>query len=373
MINKKYDNYLIKDISKINSDNYSNKDNWNYILYLDTKNITKNSIDNIKKYSNDDKIPSRAKRIVKKNDIIISTVRPKQEHYGILRSLPNNLLVSTGFTVISPNENMVDPDYLYYYLTQKNIINFLQNIAEQSTTSYPSIKSKDIENIKIFLPSLKNQRQMAYILRKIDEKIENIKKINQNLLKISNCIYLRINEKYSNKLIQYKLSDISKIKYGKNLPIINLKNEGYPVYGGNGIIGYYGEYIYKTSQILVSCRGEASGKVLFSKPHSFITNNSLVLECERKYYYFLKEFSLLNEFYECVTGSAQPQITIKNIKNIPIKIPNDEILNKYNKVFEIIESYYFENLTEIDMLKRLRDTLLPKLIFGEIDVSEIEI
>lgn len=181
MINKKYDNYLIKDISKINSDNYSNKDNWNYILYLDTKNITKNSIDNIKKYSNDDKIPSRAKRIVKKNDIIISTVRPKQEHYGILRSLPNNLLVSTGFTVISPNENMVDPDYLYYYLTQKNIINFLQNIAEQSTTSYPSIKSKDIENIKIFLPSLKNQRQMAYILRKIDEKIENIKKINQNL------------------------------------------------------------------------------------------------------------------------------------------------------------------------------------------------
>ena len=279
---------------------------------------------------------------------------------------------STEFIVFRERKGISDKDFVYYLVNS----DFFKNTAIKSmigSSGRQRVQNDVLKDLIVRVPNLNTQKKIGKLLSILDEKISINKKINQNLLKISNCIYLRINEKYSNKLIQYKLSDISKIKYGKNLPIINLKNEGYPVYGGNGIIGYYGEYIYKTSQILVSCRGEASGKVLFSKPHSFITNNSLVLECERKYYYFLKEFSLLNEFYECVTGSAQPQITIKNIKNIPIKIPNDEILNKYNKVFEIIESYYFENLTEIDMLKRLRDTLLPKLIFGEIDVSEIEI
>jgi type I restriction enzyme S subunit len=178
---KDYANVLIKDISKINTNTYKNKYNWNYILYLDTKNITNNTINHVKKYTSKDNIPNRAKRIVKKNDIIISTVRPIQEHYGILREIPKNLLVSTAFVVISPNNNIVDNDYLYYFLTQKYITKSLQDIAEQGTTSYPSITRKDIENIELVLPSLKYQRQISHILRNIDKKIATNKKINKNL------------------------------------------------------------------------------------------------------------------------------------------------------------------------------------------------
>ena len=178
---KDYANVLIKDISKINTNTYKNKYNWNYILYLDTKNITNNTINHVKKYTSKDNIPNRAKRIVKKNDIIISTVRPIQEHYGILREIPKNLLVSTAFVVISPNNNIVDNDYLYYFLTQKYITKSLQDIAEQGTTSYPSITRKDIENIELVLPSLKYQRKISHILRNIDKKIATNKKINKNL------------------------------------------------------------------------------------------------------------------------------------------------------------------------------------------------
>ena len=411
MINKKYDNYLIKDISKINSDNYSNKDNWNYILYLDTKNITKNSIDNIKKYSNDDKIPSRAKRIVKKNDIIISTVRPKQEHYGILRSLPNNLLVSTGFTVISPNENMVDPDYLYYYLTQKNIINFLQNIAEQSTTSYPSIKSKDIENIKIFLPSLKNQRQMAYILRKIDEKIENIKKINQNLesqvLTIFRSWFLEFN--LSNEFKESSIGFIPKywsVDYlgsGKSCSIID-----------SGINEFNDQKIYiatadvdgtiiTNNETLIKKENKPSranmqpveksiwfAKMIDSRKLIMVDDycNDILdnyifstgfcgLKCAEIYFYYLWSFLLTKEFdvmkNNFCTGTTMQSINNKDIKKIEIVLPSNEILLKFNNIVRpIFKKIYYNNL-ENEKLKKSRDILLPKLIFGELNVSNIEI
>lgn len=170
-----------------------------------------------------------------------------------------------------------------------------------------------------------------------------------------------------------KLSEICIIKYGKNLPTKKIMPSGHPIYGGNGIIGYYNEKMYTRSQVLISCRGAASGKALFTKPNCFVTNNSLILECKDKYYYYLKEFSLLNNYYQYATGSAQPQITIENIKDIPIKIPNEKVLAKYNPVFSSIDSQYFKNIEQVETLTQLRDTLLPKLMNGEIDLENIEI
>ena len=170
-----------------------------------------------------------------------------------------------------------------------------------------------------------------------------------------------------------KLGELCKIKYGKGLPITKIENEGYSVYGGNGTIGYYHEYMYEESQILISCRGAASGNVIVSKPKSFITNNSLILECDRKYHHYLKQYSLDNYYYEYTTGSAQPQITIDNIKDITLNIPPKELLDKFNKQMESLENNFFTNLEEINKLEQLRDTLLPKLMNGEINLDKIEI
>ena len=170
-----------------------------------------------------------------------------------------------------------------------------------------------------------------------------------------------------------KLGELCNIKYGKGLPTTKIEKEGYPVYGGNGIIGYYHEFMYDNSQVLISCRGAASGNVIISKPKSFITNNSLILECDRKYHYYLKQYSLDNYYYEYTTGSAQPQITIDNIKDIVLSIPSDELLESFNKQMENLELKYFSNLEETSKLEQLRDTLLPKLMNGEIDLDNIEI
>ena len=99
-----FDSYEIRDICDINNSSYSPKESWSFFNYLDTKNITKGKIDEIKYLDPlEDIVPSRAKRKVNNKDIIYSTVRPNQEHYGLIENQPKNFLVSTGFTTLKVN------------------------------------------------------------------------------------------------------------------------------------------------------------------------------------------------------------------------------------------------------------------------------
>lgn len=172
----------IGDFCKTNLHTYSGKEKWSEIHYLDTGNITMGKIDEIQKLiPGIDTIPSRAKRKVQINDIIYSTVRPNQRHYGIIKSLNPNMLVSTGFVVITVDPQVADPDFIYYYLTQDNVVETLQAIGEQSTSAYPSIKPVDIENLEIELPSFEVQKAAGAMLRKLDEKCAVNNEINDNL------------------------------------------------------------------------------------------------------------------------------------------------------------------------------------------------
>ena len=170
------------DICKTNENSYYPKDNWKFVNYLDTGSLTENKITELQ-YINTktDKMPSRARRKIIKNSILYSTVRPNQLHYGIIKEPVDNLLVSTGFTVIDVDINKAIPEFVYYLLTQNNTTEQLQAIAEQSVSTYPSIKPSDIENLEFKLPNLIIQNKIVSILDTIDSKICQNEKINNNL------------------------------------------------------------------------------------------------------------------------------------------------------------------------------------------------
>ena len=174
----------------MNAAQYSIKEGWKTVMYLDTGSITENHIDDIQVFSLPyDELPSRARRKVKHNDIVFSTVRPNQKHFGILKHPADNLLVSTGFTVISAKPGIADPDYVYYYLTQSELIDYLQSVAEQSVSAYPSLKSSDIEEIEIALPSIAEQKRISSVLRSLDSKKELNNRINHNLEEMAQALY----------------------------------------------------------------------------------------------------------------------------------------------------------------------------------------
>ena len=165
-----------------NADSYSPKEEWKFVNYLDTSNITDNIIDSIQYIDvENDKLPSRARRKVKKDSIVYSTVRPNQRHFGIIKTQPENFLVSTGFVVIDVNAGVLDADFLYYLLTQSAIVETLHAIAEQSTSAYPSIKPSDIKDLEIEIPDLATQKKIASILGSLDRKITQNTEVNENL------------------------------------------------------------------------------------------------------------------------------------------------------------------------------------------------
>ena len=181
----------IGDICKINQQTYSLSENFPFVNYLDTGNITENNINEIQHIITDrDVLPSRARRKVATGDILYSTVRPNQRHYGIIKEILPNMLVSTGFTVITVDKSVADSDFLYYFLTQDDIVNNLHAIGEQSVSAYPSIKPSDIESLKLLLPPLTEQIEIGRTLRALDDKIANNKKINHHLA-VSICLTRR--------------------------------------------------------------------------------------------------------------------------------------------------------------------------------------
>lgn len=139
----------VGDYVKTNSISINKNYNHNSILYMDTGSLTNGVTESLQEIKLSE-APSRAKRLVKHNDILISTVRPNQKHFGIIKYPINNLVVSTGFCVISCEK--IDPHFLYYVLTSNDMTDYLHSIAEGSTSTYPSIKPIDLESVEFVLP-----------------------------------------------------------------------------------------------------------------------------------------------------------------------------------------------------------------------------
>ncbi|MCQ2705922.1 restriction endonuclease subunit S [Helicobacter pylori] len=378
----------------INQNNYTKKDNYKKVCYLDTDNITNNRINAFLKIDlTKEKLPSRAKRKCSINSIIYSSVRPNQRHFGIIKEIPKNFLVSTAFIVIDIIDlKKLDPNYLYYYITQDKITHYLQRIAECGTSSYPSITPLDFLNIKIKLYPLETQQKIARTLSILDQKIENNHKINKLLHKILELLY----EQY---FVRFDFSDENnkpyqtsggKMKFSKELNRLipsgwsvrflnhkivstyqpktiskTLLNDSYSysVYGGGGIIGRFTEYNHEQSEFIISCRGQC-GISYLTLPKSWITGNAMVIRPTKSYtsktylYHTIKKYKLTNY----ITGSVQPQITRQNLSTMPILIPKRKTLNKWNNISSLLWNLIHNNMQSTQTLTALRDFLLPLLL-----------
>ncbi|WP_017550646.1 restriction endonuclease subunit S [Heyndrickxia coagulans] len=414
--------YKIEELCEINSENISKSDDIKYIYYLDTSNLTRGTINEIQKLIvGKDKLPSRAKRKVKVNDILISTVRPNQRHYGIIRKEIENLIVSTGFAVLSPNLKKVNPEYLYWYLTQDSIVNYLQSIAETSTSAYPSIKPSVIGGLEIDLPKLEEQKAIANILSTLDEKIETNNQINEKLEEMAQALFKHwfVDFEFPNENGEpYKssggemvesevgmipkgwkivtLEDLtSKFTTGLN-PRKNFvlgKGENYYVtiknMGNNQI--YLDDKCDKIDNDAIKKINKRSdlkkGDLLFSgigtigrvylideTPENWNISESIftlrpskLISSEILYLLLLSE-QLQGYAQQLASGSVQKGVRMRDLKAYKLAIPSNCLIEKFTELIRplIRKNKYLEK--ENKRLKAIRDTLLPRLLSGEIRV-----
>ncbi len=168
-----WEDVTLGDFTQINTSTIRKGYNHNSIEYLDTGSITEGNIEGFQQYALKD-APSRAKRLVKHNDVIYSTVRPNQKHYGIIKNPKQNLVVSTGFCVLTCSQ--IDPHFIYILLTQSDMTEYLHSIAEGSTSTYPSLKPSDLAKIGFQLPPKNKLDDFSILARNFWTKINH----NQN-------------------------------------------------------------------------------------------------------------------------------------------------------------------------------------------------
>ena len=184
---------ILKDVLECNPETLSINDNFSSILYLDTSNITNNRINELQELNLDtDEIPSRARRKVKDNDIIYSTVRPALKHYGIIKNLPENIIVSTGFAVFRMKNTNLSSELIYSFLTDEKTITFLQAKAEMSVSTYPSVTSDDILNLDFVIPSEEILNMAKDIFKSKDDFINLKNKENQKLAELKDLLLSKL-------------------------------------------------------------------------------------------------------------------------------------------------------------------------------------
>lgn len=370
-------------VVKTNISQYSIKENWKDIIYLDTGNITQGKIDSLQHFSNEDKVPSRARRKVKHGDIIYSCVRPNQKHFGYIENPPSNLLVSTGFVVITCID--VDSKYLYYYLTQDYITDFLHAVGEQAVSTYPTIRPSDVESVKIKIPNkVEDQRRIAAILSSLDRKIELNNKINAQLEEMAQAIFknwfVDFEPFKDGKFVESELGmipegwrvgtikDLADIKYGKDHK--KLADGSIPVYGSGGLMRKAEKELYHGESVLIPRKGTLNNVLYVNE--SFWTVDTMfystpkIKNVMKFLYLFLsnKDLSSMN------TGSAVPSMTTDILNKMDAVIPVFSVLEKFDEILDSLFIKLAHNKKESEQLSELRDTLLPKLMSGEINIED---
>lgn len=176
-------------IASINPDTYSPKEEWEYVNYLDTSNITDGCIAEIQHITPSiEKLPSRARRKIAPNDVVFSTVRPNQRHFGILNDPMPNMLGSTGFAVIRSNHPLVSNELIYLCLTENEYIEKMQQLAEQSTSTFPSIKPSDLGVCEIPCPKDNASKDFTEMLKSMFALIAENQRENISLATIRDTL-----------------------------------------------------------------------------------------------------------------------------------------------------------------------------------------
>ena len=228
--------------------------------------------------------------------------------------------VNQHVCIIRTKENLV-PSFICSFL--------LSNYGQRQIDSFQAggnrqgLNFEQIKSIKITIPSKDEQIKIAKLLRAIDERIATQNKIIEKLQSLIKG--LRVCCMQRNGSNNVYLSEIAQIYQPQTISSAELTEDGFLVYGANGIIGKYKDYNHKTEQICITCRGNTCGMVNYTKPMSWITGNAMVINtdkyqdkvCKRYLYHYLSAYN----FNSIISGSGQPQIVRTPLEKLKITLP----------------------------------------------------
>ncbi len=283
----------------------------------------------------------------------------------------NNCWVSDNAIAAKNNENS-NIQYCYYLLKSLNLN------KRHIGTSQPLLTQEILNNIDIQLPSLQEQKQIAGILSSFDDKIELNNQINHNLEEQAKAIFKSwfvdfepFGGKMPEEWREGTLKDLLEIRYGKDHK--KLADGQIPVYGSGGLMRYAEKALYQGESVLIPRKGTLNNVMRISG--AFWTVDTMFYSIPKKKGAIKYAYHILSvlDLATMNSGSAVPSMTTEILNSLKVILPTEQVLLAFDDLTEKFWETHELNRKENQQLAQLRDTLLPKLMSGEIDVSEVEV
>lgn len=277
--------------------------------------------------------------------------------------------VNQHVSIIRPISSYADYKFVFYYL--HSIKPELNSIAEIGCTRRALTKGM-IEHLSILLPPLPEQRAIAGALSSLDDKIDLLHRQNKTLEGMAEAVWRKMFvEEADPGWKKGKLGDIVSVSTGKGLKRIEYDENGlYPVIGANGEIGRTDKYLTNEKLILTGRVGTLGEISISNRREVWISDNVLMIKPKEDRFFHAVYFLLKNmDFENLNVGSTQPLVTQTDLKNIEIEFPDNGVLDHFAIWCESGFNKIEKNVRQIRVLSRLRDTLLPKLMSGEVKVK----
>lgn len=287
-----------------------------------------------------------------------------------LVKVPELTTVDGHMIIVRPDEEKIDPLYLGYALKAQQVK--IEGLQEGSTGQTELNRQRLLNDIIIQFPeSRKLQQDISRLLFSLDEKIENNKKINHHLEQMATSIFENMFPNVSSG--KSTIGNYIIPKRGKNLLSKDAIVGKVPVVAGGLQPSTFHNIANTKSPVLtISASGANAGYVnlwhipVWSSDSSYIDTSIT----DNVYFWYVMLKKRQQEIYDSQTGSAQPHIYPKHIEIMPtIDLSEDKVSRFTKQVTPLFESIG-NNIKEIGELQTLRDTLLPKLLSGEIPVNQ---
>ena len=331
-------------------------------------------------------------------DLISPVKRVTEEEY---RSLMDHCVVEQGDLVMSRNQSVgvvsyvdskkpfvlgqdtvlikaIHADWRFIYYTLQSDLVQRQIAKSAGGSTFSRINLSDIRALNIKTPAICEQDKISQILTAWDKAISVTEKLLTNSQQQKKALMqqlltgkkrlldesgVRFNGKWEKKL----LSDVADVYQPKTISQSMMSDSGYPVYGANGVIGFYQEFNHETEQIAVTCRGSTCGIVNWTQAKSWITGNAMVINTDN-YSYVSKKFLFYtlngSDLKYLISGSGQPQIT-GNIKTHIINLPCIEEQQKIATVLSAADAEIYTLEKKLACLRDEKKALMQQLLTGK--------
>jgi type I restriction enzyme S subunit len=333
-------------------------------------------------------LPGQAKKRIKKGDLLFSEIRPANKRYALVNFDADDYVVSTKLMVLRSKGN-IDPTYLKLFLTSDETLDYLQMIAEDRSGTFPQITFDILDKMDLMVPPLPEQKAIASVLSSLDDKIDLLHRQNTTLERMAEILFRHWFVEEAQECWEEKpLSSIANFLNGlacqkfpptdaiNNLPVLKIKelSSGISENSDWATSAVKPEYIVENGDVIFAWSASLMVKVWDGK--KCVLNQHLFKVTSKEfpkwfYLHWCKHY--LDEFISISSSHATTMGHIKrgDLDTAMVKVPKTHELEVMSEQMTPLLEKQITNSKQIKTLEKLRDTLVPKLMSGEIRIQNV--